>query len=474
MLKNEDNIAEYLRLNKIKGKVDPEIAAWYKANGLNKAIEVLKDSKSQERINSIKKNLNKRGREALNIKSREDTVVKAIEDAINKKNGVVKLAGEEKLKTPEERKKEEQEYLQKLINLHEEKMKMYKEQRKKEKLVPTEKELVFMVRLEQEIRHEKSKYEKKYGKEELSTLINKNFKEEKKQETKIMEDHQKKIDELEELNKKLDENLAKIEALEYQMTRGQISIEDYEKEKETLQKSKLEILWDINEMDPAILAAEEKEFAENEKYKEVAFRENYDKEQKKDLNDRNRATYNEIEKSKVNQKDKVAENKEEIEDRQQKAIDNKEDTIDELKTKIANTEDPDKVIAMTDQVTALEQEKEVSKEQSKMATGKEEVSYSEIKEPDKVQESLTTELENAMVEFKDVIEKQEELTKDIAPEDSKKEKNPFVENLKKSVVDIDSNPNAAKEYLEAIEKTTIEAREYNKTLEESKSGQEIK
>ena len=476
MLKNEDNIAEYLRLNKIKGKVDPDvdpdIIAWYKVNGLNKVIEVLKDTKSQERMNQIKKNLNKIGRETLNIKSREDTVVKAIEEAINKKNGVVKLDGVEKLKTPEERQKEEQEYLQKIIKLHEEKMKTYKEQRRKEKLVPTEKELVFMVNLEQEIRHGKSEYEKKYGKEALSNLINKNFKEEKKQEAKIIEDHQKKIDELEELNRKLDETLTKIEALEYQMEHNQISIENYKKEKDGLQKSKLEILWDVNEMDPAILASEEKEFEENEKYKEVVFGENYVEEQKKNLNDGNRATYNNIENSKGNQEDKITENIEEIENRQQKAIDNKEVTIEKLKTKIANTEDPDKVIDMTKELVALNEDKERSIEQLEKATGKEDISYSELETPNKPLESLVEQYTEEIVDFKETIEETEELEKEIAPEKIKEESK-FISEMQKLTYD-PKDPRQCEVYLEKMRKINIEAKEYNKTLEESKSGQEIK
>ncbi len=536
MEENEKHIEEYLNLNGIKMKdqtkqkideieqyIDPDIEVWYKSNNMQGAITTLKDAKMKKRIEELKVKLSRKGSKVLGLKDETDKekIKKDIDEALEQsekqenkteKNNKEKTEKEseekdiaednqgvgnsankdskeekssvkegkenkkqeqDKPKTAEERKKEEQEYLDKLIKLHSEKMKVYKDQRKRDKLVPSDSDLIFMIRLQQEINKGRVKYEKEYGKEELTKILNKHFKEEKKEESKILEEHQKKIDKLEDLNKQLDEVLGKIEALEYQMSRGQISIEDYENEKEFLQKQKVETLWDINEMDPAMLAEEEMKFKENENFQNKAFGQGFEKQQRKDLDMKNFRTSKDLEQTKKEQQGEIKETNEAMEERHKRSIDNKEETIDELQSKIANETDEEKIVEYTEQAAKLEEDIEKSDEQQKMVQGKEDVGYTDIENATTIEGDFSEKLENAMVDFKKVIDEQEQLKEEIAPE-TNKEENEFIRNMQNSIVDIEGDPNAAREYLEAIKETTERAREYNEELKEVKDTPEIK
>lgn len=466
MSKDEEAMREYLSKNGLgsmgakRQYVDPDIQAWYKANKIYSPINVLKDTKMKERIKELKGTISAKGRKELGLGVNSD-----------KGKNTVGADGN-KSKMPPEKKKEMQEYLDKLTKLHEEKMKTYNDQIKNHKLIPTDKELILMVKLQQEINKGRDKYEREYGTEELNKLMNKNFSEEKKEEKEVLNDHQKKIDELEKLNNDLDKVLGEIEILEYQMSKGQISVTDYDQKKEMLQKEKIKTLWDINKMNPEILAEEEKQLSENEKYKTNVLGETFEKEQKKDLNIQNTSKFKENNEIKDSQKEEIGENKQEIEKRQKVAIDNKEQTIEDIKVKIATTTDENEIIEMTEQVAGLENDIDISKEQERAVTSKEDIGYMEFENGIKPEQNYAKELESAMIDFKDVIEQQDNLTEDKLPK-ARKEENPFILQMQKGVIDI-NDENAAKKHIETIERITSDAKAYNKDLEKSGDAPETK
>lgn len=476
-------------LRKKKENNDKDLIQWF----LDNKIPVPKSMVYGESYNKVKQLKTEIGKKGSSLLEREtsdkDVEKKAIESFIDKDKKAEN--SETKPKTTEEKQKEEQEYLDKLMKLHEDKMKAFKEQIRKGDLVPTDKEFIQLIRLQQEIIRGQSRFEKEHGKEELSKLLNKNAKEENKQQVTILEEHQKKIDQLENLGKQLDDKLERIAILEYQYVNKQISEKNYELEKGNIQKEKIEVLIDINELDPAMLAKEEETLAKNKEFEEAVLGQSVVKQDKEHLNAPNLEDTKHISKVEKNQEEAVKESNEEMDKSHETAITNKEIMIDDMKTKIINSKEETETMSMVEQIVKLEQEKDVLSEQKEILTEKKEVSNFEIENPEKVEPDISSEIKEEMENFKIAVETNEDLKENIEQEEvgnddfefnlektvepkgtsiktAPSKDNEFVEKLRNSVVDIKSNDpkdlEEAKKYLQSLEEITNEAENQNKEL----------
>lgn len=476
-------------LRKKKENNDKDLIQWFLDNKIPVPKSMVYDE-SYNKVKQLKTEIGKKGSSLLEREtSDKDVEKKAIESFIDKDKKAEN--SETKPKTTEEKQKEEQEYLDKLMKLHEDKMKAFKEQIRKGDLVPTDKEFIQLIRLQQEIIRGQSRFEKEHEKEELSKLLNKNAKEENKQQVTILEEHQKKIDQLENLGKQLDDKLERIAILEYQYVNKQISEKNYELEKGNIQKEKIEVLIDINELDPAMLAKEEETLAKNKEFEEAVLGQSVVKQDKEHLNAANLEDTKHISKVEKNQEEAVKESNEEMDKSHETAITNKEIMIDDMKTKIINSKEETETMSMVEQIVKLEQEKDVLSEQKEILTEKKEVSDFEIENPEKVEPDISSEIKEEMENFKTAVETNEDLKENIEQEEvgnddfefnvektvepkgtsiktASSKDNEFVEKLRNSVVDIKSSDpkdlEEAKKYLQSLEEITNEAENQNKEL----------
>lgn len=491
MNKDEIAIREYVILKKkeFMGEKTKSVLSWYRSKEVNDPAYVLELKYKKEKLAS-------KTNKALDIYSTvdKDDIKLELKKETDELRSKIKQDVTIKKEIKNIRQKEEQEYLDKLIELHEIKMKTYIEQKKNAKLVPSEKDIVYMIMLQKEINNGKAKYENEFGKEALEELINKNFKDENIEKKAILEEHQIKINDFEKLNEKLDEIVKKIASLETARIENRISESDYNNSKEYYNLEKLDTIWDINQMDPAMLAREEKEFAENEKLADTVLGANYKTEFQNSL-DQTNYHQSKIESATIKEQDgSIIENKQQTEEIHEEEQKNIEENIEKIKTDISREESAEAVVVLAEQLGNLEKDKEVSEKQEKVVEGPKDIQTQEIQQEETNKKQNSNELEEAMTDFQKNIMEIEDLEKGInnsekvksqgdekgvlrvfenfegntetiasTEQPSSQESTGFVNELKNLTIDINED-SAAEEYLNNIQQLNERATQYKEEL----------
>lgn len=468
---------------------DIDLDEWFKTNGINpigeyenltqkmklKIKEIIKsldekkiqpDQELDEKIESDdrdeKDNLDEKdGKEELDKDKKEEV------DEKKKENQLEDLEEKESEDEKEHEDKEEQEenkedeietpkkdeYLAKAKKLHEMKIADYKDQLRKDS-VKMDRYFVTMIYLQRELTRSRNAFVKEYGAEELTVLENQYLREEQKYQKTLDVRMERDLTKLRELDKKLDSILDKMQDLQKGLERGNIDLEEYNKEIDNLEKDKLDTLWQINRLNPTLLEEKQQGIDERNEHENRKVPRNIQKERAVDpeLKAKQKGL-NYMEKK---QEGVAEEIHNDMKDMIQKDIDEKEKRLDELRKELKgiNIETPDgkkRALEVIGEIQTLESQKSSQEKQQENLE----------KNMDADVQSYA-DLEKSEIERQDDTEEFQDIYSDIEPE---KVSNDLIDELRNAAVKDPETPEQAEEYLDNLKETTEDVVENKDEIE---------
>ena len=366
------------------------------------------------------------------------------------------IEDDDKDKKQEETPKKD-EYLAKVKKLHEMKLVDYKDQMKHDD-PRKDKYFMTMIVLQRDVNRQREAFIKAYGKEELQAMENEYLKEELKYKKTLNVRMERDLGRLRQLDQKLDSILDRMQTLQKGVEDKSISLEEYNDEINSLEKEKLDTLWEINRLNPELLEKKQENIKERDNFEKRVSPQNLQK--KKDIADENQKKFKEIDYKGRKQDGKAKAYNQEIKDSMQNDIDEKEKRLDELRkelrgTDIESVEGKKRALEIIDEIQTLESQKmseELQQEnmEKNMSSGVE--SYGDLERSEKQRQADT--------------ESFEELHDSINPESAS---NDLMEQLKNEALHDPETPEQAEQYLENIEDKAEDVAEKDESSKEEKS-----
>lgn len=452
---NMTPIGEYESLSKkMKAKIQTIISS-LKADG----DKVLEDSNETEENDGLDE---KDGKEQLDEdkkeqveKEKQEKGEESPEDAEKDKEELTDEDKEDKQNDEQEETPKKDEYLARVKKLHEMKIKDYKDQMRKDD-PKVDKYFIAMMYLQRNINRQRAAFIKEYGDEELRKIENDYLKEELKYEKTLNMRMEKDLSKLRALDQKLDSILDRMQILQKGLEDGNISLEEYNDEINSLEKDKLDTLWQINRLNPELLEQKQENIKLREKYEKRISPENIAK--KKALSPENKAKVSAIEYSEKKQ-DGVAEKiNQNIKDTIMKDVDEKEERLEELRKElkgidITTPEGKKKALETIGEIQTLEaqkmsQEKQLDNLEKNMSADVQD--YSDLKSSEREREDTT--------------EEYGEMTKDIKVEEVSDD---LMSQLRSQALDEPSTPEQAEQYLDNLNEISEQADKEQEQIKEN-------
>ena len=394
-------------------------------------------------------------------KDREEPEDKEPED--NEKDEEIDDNHKENDKKQEETPKKD-EYLAKVKKLHKMKLVDYKDQMKHDD-PRKDKYFMTMIYLQKEVNRQRDAFVKEYGNEELKAIENADLKEELKYENTLNARMEKDLTKLRQLDEKLDSILDRMQTLQKSLQDKSISLEEYNDEINSLEKDKLDTLWEINKLNPELLEEKQENMKDRDEFERRESPINTNK--VKDITEENRKKEVAIEHSEKKQEGMSEKYNDEIKENMQKDIDEKGKRLDELRKELKNVdvrtpEGKKKTSEIIDEIEILASQKmseELQKEniEKNMSSGVQ--NYSD--------------LESSEVKREEYARDTQETSHKRNPEEMSDE---LAEQWRNSAIQDPDTPEQAADYInnmEEIEKQALE--EKNKEdKEESKESEYVR
>ncbi len=313
-------------------------------NKIKDIIESMKEENEKELESDDrdeKDNLDEKdGKEHLDEEKEKE--VKERDDNKEEKDSEVKEKAEENEEGKKEEKenKEEEtpkkdEYLAMVNKLHKMKIVDYKDQLKKDDIV-VDRYFVMMMALERKINKQRAAYIKEYGAEELTYIENQNKKEEMKYEKTINRNMEVALTKLRQLEQKLDAIIDRMDVLQKSLENESISIEEYNDEINVLEQDKVDTLWQINKLNPELLAEQQENMKFREKLERKVTPNSVYKEIRKDMTPENKAKQSAMDYNSKKYEGVAEQEHKGIKKRLEIQIDEKEKALDKMRKEIQN------------------------------------------------------------------------------------------------------------------------------------------
>jgi len=453
---NMTPIGEYESLSqKMRAKIQTIISS-LKADD----EKVLEDSNETEENDKLdekdgKEELDKDKKEQIR-KVKQEKGEEVPEDDEKDKEEIVDEDKEYKQSEAQEETPKKDEYLAKVKKLHEMKIKDYKDQMRKDD-PKVDKYFVTVMYLQRNINRQRAAFIKEYGDEELRKIENDYLKEELKYEKTLNMRMERDLSKLRALDQKLDSILDRMQTLQKGLEDENISLEEYNDEINSLEKDKLDTLWQINRLNPELLERKQENIKLREKYEKRISPENIAK--KKDLSPENKAKVSAIAYSEKKQDGVAKETNQNIKDTIVKDVDEKEKRLEELRKElkgmdITTPEGKKKALETIGEIQTLEaqkmsQEKQIDALEKNMGADVE--SYSDLR----VSES----------EREDTTKEYEQMSDDINPGEVSDD---LMSQLRSQALNEPSTPEQAEQYLENLNEISEQTE-----MEQSKDTDDI-
>ncbi len=461
-------ISEYENISKRLSKKIALIINGLKEEEQKETGEISQETEEREEKESLDE---KEGKESLDETKEEQIEEEQKDKEIDpeqESEGKEKPEKEKQSKEDEEKQKTEDEkteltpkkdsYIANVRKLHEMRIKEYKhEMRNKEAGI--DKHFVAMIYLQREINIKREAFIKEYGAEELVAIENENMKEEMKYKKTLNIRMERNLKELKTLEEKLDRIIEEIKIAENKLSKGEIPEEEYNDKIKSLEKDKVECLWEINKLNPVLLSEKNETQMEREDYERRVSPKNIKKE--KDLQKDTREKVLDIEKKEEKQQGVAEKTKEDIQKQMKENIDNKEKELEALRSKLKqiNINSPEGKKEALNTITKIQtlenqkmaQEKQAENIEKNMEKGVKE--FSDISGPNKIREEETEDIEK----FKE----------DVDPNDISSE---LMEQLKSTALKDPETPEQAQKYLDDMQKIGEQADEEQSKDEKEDEG----
>ncbi len=453
-LKDSNNpIGEYESLTKKMRVKIQEIISSLKEENIK---EVTESDETEEKDNLDELD----GKEELDADKKEEVTKKRKQEKRKQSQDEDDKKLEEKEEKAEENKEEKEaqevprkdEYLAKVKKLHDMKIVDYKEQLRKDN-TNVDKYFITMMYLQRNINRQRDAFVKEYGIEELSAIENQYLKEELKYEKTLNIRMEKDLIRLRALDQKLDSILDKMQALQNSLEMGSMSLEDYNDEINSLEKDKLDTLWQINRLNPGLLEEKQENLKLRDKYERKTTTAKIEKERKKEMTSENKAKESALNYSDKKQDGMAEMVHEDMKDVISRDITQKEERLYELRKKLkeVNIETPEgkkQALELIGEIQTLEaqklsQEKQMQNLEKNMEAGAQ--SYGDLETSEKEREHVTEEFE--------------EMTDNINPSEMSTD---LMSQLKSQALEDPSTPEQAEEYLDNINEISEDAEKEEK------------
>lgn len=330
----DDNnpISEYEGLSiRLKKKIEVIIDSMRKEDGKN-----LEPNDRDEKDNldekdgkeHLTKDKEKEVKERDNNKEEKDLVE---EDKSLEENKKDKDENENKNKEEETPKKDE--YLAMVNKLHKMKIVDYKDQLKKDD-TQVDRYFIMMMVLERKLNKQRAAYIKEYGADELVYIENQNKKEEMKYEKTINKNMEIALTKLRHLEQKLDAIIDRMDVLQKGLEDETISIEEYTDEINVLEKEKVDTLWQINKLNPELLAEQQENMKFREKLERKVTPSRIDKEKRKDMTPENKTKQSAMDYNSKKYEGVAEQEHKGIKKRIEIQIDKKEQRLDKIRNEL--------------------------------------------------------------------------------------------------------------------------------------------
>lgn len=448
-----------------------------KINKLIKSLEEKDEKELEEETDRDEKDTldEKEGKEELTKEKKEEVEKKKEE---NGKKNEDKDKEEEEKEEPEVEVKEDKEneakteeelskaeYLARVKKLHEMRLVEYKDELKKDD-VKVDRHFTNMIYLQRGINRDRQNYVKKFGEEgikELAELENKYVKKELEYEKAIYTIHQKDIARLHQLDQKLDKIMDKLESLQNALEDKHINSEDYAKEIESLEKDKLDTLWQINKLNPELIQQKQDRNIKRDEYERIVTSKNMGKTPENNLSKENNKKMKDIEIKESKQEGVPGKAKDNTLKNMQENIDKEEKRLDELKAHVKDVDistpkGKEEVNSIAKEIYTLQAQQKSTQEQAEdleanMKAGV--ADYSDIKGPE--------------TERADDTEKMQDTLEDIGTLDSTTD---FYAQLVNQIVEDPDTPEQADEFMDNMEKIAEDAKKEQEEKEETREEDE--
>lgn len=446
-----------------------------KINKLIKSLEEKDEKELEEETDRDEKDTldEKEGKEELTKEKKEEVEKKKEENGKETKDKEeeekdkpeveVKEDKENEAKTEEELSKAA--YLARVKKLHEMRLVEYKDELKKDD-VKVDRHFTNMIYLQRGINRDRQNYVKKFGEDgikELAELENKYVKKELEYEKAIYTRHQKDIARLHQLDQKLDKIMDKMESLQNALEDKHIDSEDYAKEIESLEKDKLDTLWQINKLNPELIQQKQDRNIKRDEYERIVTSKNMGKIPENNLSKENNKKMKDVELKERKQEGVAGRVQDNMLDNLQNDIDEKEKRLDELKAHlkdidISTSKGKEEAKSVINEIYTLQAQQKSSQEQAEnletnMKAGV--ADYSDIKSPE--------------TERVDDTEKMQDTLEDIGTSDSTTD---FYAQLVNQTVEDPDTPEQADEYMDNMEKIAEDAKKEQEEKEETREEDE--
>lgn len=459
-------IGEYESLSKkMKAKIDQIIKSLEEKD--EKELEEETDREEKDTLDEKegKEELTKEKKEEVEKKKQEngEEIEDKEEEKEEDKEVEVGPDKENEAKTEEDLSKAE--YLARVKKLHEMRLVEYKDELKKDD-VKVDRHFTNMIYLQRGINRDRQNYVKKFGEDgikELAELENKYVKKELEYEKAIYTRHQKDIALLNQLDKKLDKIMDKMESLQNSLEEKHIDAEEYNEEIRSLEKDKLDTLWQINKLNPELIQQKQDRNIKRDQYERIITSKNMGKMPENTLSKENNQKMKDMELKERKQEGVAGKVQNNMLDNLQKDIDEKERRLDELKehlkdVDISTPKGKEEAKAVINEIYTLQAQQKSSQEQAEnleanMKAGI--ADYSDVKGPE-------TEREDDTEKMQEVIEKI----------DSNDASTDLMQQLVNQTVEDPDTPEQADEYLENMEKIAEDAKKETEEKEEVREDEE--
>lgn len=459
-------IGEYESLSKkMKAKIDKIVKSLEEKDEKEFEEETDRDEKDALDEKEGKEELTKEKKEEVEKKKEEngEETKDKEEEEKGKPEVEVKEDKENEAKTEEELTKAE--YLARVKKLHEMRLVEYKDELKKDD-VKVDRHFTNMIYLQRGINRDRQNYVKKFGEEgikELAELENKYVKKELEYEKAIYTRHQKDIARLHQLDQKLDRIMDKMESLQNALEDEHIDSEEYAKEIESLEKDKLDTLWQINKLNPELIQQKQDRNIKRDEYERIVTSKNMGKMPENNLSKENNKKMKDVELKERKQEGVAGRVQDNMLDNLQNDIDEKEKRLDELKAHVKDVDistpkGKEEVNSIANEIYTLQAQQKSSQEQvenleANMKAGV--ADYSDIKGPE--------------TERADDTEKMQDTLEDIGTSDSTTD---FYAQLVNQIVEDPDTPEQADEFMDNMEKIAEDAKKEQEEKEEAREEEE--
>lgn len=455
-------IGEYENLsNKMKSKIQ-EIISSLKEEKEKQIIDEVDDRDEKDTLDE------KDGKEELDENKKKEVEERKLENGEETKDKEensdkeVEEKNEKKEENKEEETPKKDEYLAKVKKLHEMRIVDYKDQMKKDD-PKVDKYFITMMYLQRNINRQRDAFIKEYGAEELTRIENEYLKEELKYEKTLNIRMEKDLTKLRELDSKLDSILDKMQNLQKSLKDGNMSLEEYNDEINSLEKDKLDTLWQINRLNPELLEEKQENLKTREMYEKKATTANVEKDKKLSMTPENKGKDKALNYNEKKQEGVAKEVHDDMINTIDNDIDYKEKRLDELRKElkgvdITTSEGKKEALGIIGEIQSLEAqkmslEKQVDNLEKNMEADAQ--NYSDLKSSEDQRRDLAEEYEDMVSEVKP-----EEVSDDLMSQ------------LKSQALEDPSTPEQAEEYLDKINDISDDAEKEQNDKEIETEGAE--